>query len=166
MVSAPAVQVRLAEDAESGFARIIEQFLDQSLAESHEKRDRASRLRGRIAMTASDRGYSVTIVFSGRDIAIVDGACEPLDAAIVGPYDALLDLIQGQTSPLVEHLRGRIKVRSRWRTPFFPLRVHNLMRLEPEPGPDGGGRFWIIAAQAAAALGLAGGVAFVLLLVT
>jgi putative sterol carrier protein len=128
-VAAP-LPVHRDESAESGFARIVEQFLSQSLVESEDKQRRAARLRGRMAMTASDRGYTVTLVFAGDSISILDGGAEPLDASIVGPYETLVDLIQGEDSPLRAHLGRRIKVKSRLRKLLFPLHVHNLMKLE------------------------------------
>ena len=114
---------------------IVEQFLQQSLDESADKRRRAARLRGRMAMTASDHGYTVTLVFAEDGISILDGGAEPLDASIAGPYQTLVDLIQGDDSPLKAHLGRRIKVKSRPRKLFFPLHVHNLMKLDKEEQP-------------------------------
>jgi putative sterol carrier protein len=131
-----AVPVERAEGADSGFASIVEQYLQQSLEESEQKRRQARRLRGRMAMTASDHDCSVTLVFSKEGIAILDGPEEPLDATITGPYENLVDLIQGEDSPLRAHLGGRIKVRSRLRKLFFPLHVHNLMMLQEERPPS------------------------------
>ena len=155
--SAAAIPVQRAETAESGFAMIVEQFLRQSLDESEEKRHRAARLRGRMAMTASDHGYTVTLVFTEEGISILDGGEEPLDASIAGPYQTLVDLIQGVDSPLKAHLGRRIKVKSRPRKLLFPLHVHNLMKLEREEQAGGAGTFAGVreAALAGAALAIA-----------
>lgn len=131
------VQVRRDEAAASGFAMIVEQFLSQSLSDSDEKRRRAQGLNGRIAMTAADYDQSVTLVFDGGSVEIVDGRAEPLDAAISGPYDTLVNLIQGDDSPLRAHLERRIKVKSSLKKPFFPLHVHNVMKLEDEEKKPG-----------------------------
>lgn len=128
-----AIGVRLDAAADSGFAHIVQQYLQQSLDESEKRRHRARRLHGRLAMTAADHDQTITLVFTGDDVAIFDGRQEPLDASITGPYPTLVDLIQGEASPLVAHLTRRIKVTSSLSKPFFPLHVHNLMRLEPEP---------------------------------
>jgi hypothetical protein len=127
-----AVRVRLVEGAESGLASIVQQYLEQDLAEFEEKRRRASRLRGRVAMTASDHDTTVTLDFRGDEIVIWDGEQPPLNASIAGPYRALVQLLQGETNPLREHLRGVLRVRSSLRRPFFPLQVHRLMRLPSE----------------------------------
>jgi hypothetical protein len=126
------IRVRLVEGAESGLASIVQQYLEQDLAEFEEKRRRASRLHGRVAMTASDHDTTVTLDFRGDEIVIWDGEQQPLDASIAGPYRALVQLLQGEANPLREHLRGLLRVRSSLRRPFFPLQVHRLMRLPPE----------------------------------
>lgn len=128
-MAAHPVRVRLADGAESGLANIVRQYLEQSLDESEPRRQRARKLRGRVAMTAADHGIAVTLEFTGDEIVISDGAREPLDASIAGPYQSLLGLLQGEGNALVEHLRGRLRVRSSLRKPFFPLQVQRLMQL-------------------------------------
>ena len=150
------VQVRLAEGAESGLANIVQQFLEQSLDESESRRRRARRLRGRVAMTAADHDVTVTLDFRGEEVVVWDGAQEPLQASIAGPHRALVGLLQGEGNPLVEHLRGRLRVRSSLRQPFFPLRVHGLMKLPPEARGPRRTRSTLIAAGVAAVLAVAG----------
>lgn len=138
---AHAVAVTRSEDATSGFAQIIEQFLTQSLEDSDDRQQRARRLKGRIAMTAEDYRQAVTLVFNGRAITIQEGQVEPLDASIRGPYQTLVRLIQGDDSPLRAHLRGRVRVRSSLKKPLFPLHVHNLMKLDKEEQAEEGNMF-------------------------
>jgi putative sterol carrier protein len=133
-VEPPDVAVRLKDGAESGLASIVQQYLEHDLAEFADKRRLAQRLRGRLAMTADDYGTAVTVEFRGDEIAIWDGERPPLDASIAGPYRGLTRLLQGETNPLVEHLRGRLRVRSTLRKPLFPFHVHSLMKLPPERG--------------------------------
>jgi SCP-2 sterol transfer family len=123
------LEVRLADGSTSGLASIVQQFLEQQLADSASRRRRAVRLRGRLGLTATDYHASVTVDFLGDRIAVCDGNAEPLDASIAGPYRSLTELLQGRGNPLIEHLRGRLKVKSRLRNPFLPLRVHRLMKL-------------------------------------
>ena len=123
------IPVRLADGSTSGLASIVQQFLEQQLADSASRRRRAGRLRGRLGLTATDYRASVTVDFRGDQIDVCDGSQEPLDASIAGPYRSLTELLQGRSNPLVEHLRGRLKVTSRLRNLFLPLRVHRLMKL-------------------------------------
>ena len=162
---ATTVPVRLAEGTESGFADIMGQFLRQNLDESERKRRSASRLRGRLAMTAADRGYSITLVFAEEGVTIYDGENGPVDASIVGPYERLIGLAQGKSNQLIEHLRGRLKVTSRWRRPFLPLRVHGLIKLDEEQGTNEPAGVWAGIATIAALAGASAGLFVVLWLV-
>jgi hypothetical protein len=126
------IRVRLADDASSGFASIVQQFLQQQLADSSKRRTRASRIHGRLGLTATDYESSVTVDFRGNEILVLDGRSEPLDASIAGSYLSLTKLLQGRSNPLIEHLRRNLTVSSRLGNLFFPLRVHRLMKLTPE----------------------------------
>ncbi|MFQ5698487.1 MAG: SCP2 sterol-binding domain-containing protein [Myxococcota bacterium] len=126
------VPVRLGDRATSGLARIVQQYLEQDQAELESKRKRAARLLGRVAMIACDQEVRITLDFRGDEIVIFDGESAPIDASIAGPYRSLLRLIQGRANPLVEHLRGRLRVRSRPRRLLLPLRLHRLMKLAGE----------------------------------
>jgi hypothetical protein len=130
---ARSVRVSLAEGAESGLANIVLQFLEQDLEEFEYKRRRAARLHGRVAMTAADHEITVTLDFRGNEIIIWDGEQQPVDASITGPHSQLVRLLQGEANPLMEHLRGNLRVKSKLSNPFFPLKVHRLMKLPPEP---------------------------------
>lgn len=126
-------RVRLAEGTESGLANLLLQYLEQSLGELEAARRRAARLRGRVAVTAADYDATVTLDFRGDEIVIHDGEEEPFDASIRAPQRVLLELLRGEGRPLVEHLRGRLRVTSSWRRPLLPLEVQRVMRLPPSP---------------------------------
>jgi hypothetical protein len=132
MIGEANVTVRLANDASSGLASIVQQFLAQQLEESSKRRTRASRMHGRLGLTATDYHASVTVDFRGDEIIVSDGSTELLDASIAGPYRSLTKLLQGRSDPLIEHLHRNLKVSSRLGNLFFPLRVHRLMKLAPE----------------------------------
>jgi hypothetical protein len=146
------VRVRLADGAESGLANIVQQYLEQNLDESEQRRRRALGLRGRIAMTAADHEVTVTLDFRGEEIVIWDGECGPLQASIEGPHRALVGLLQGEGNPLVEHLKGRLRVRSSLRKPFFPLQGHGLMKLPPEERDQRRTRSYVLAAGVVAVM--------------
>jgi putative sterol carrier protein len=145
------VRVVLAGGAESGLANIVQQFLEQDLSEFEDKRRQAARLHGQVTLSAADHDTSVTLEFKGHEIAIWDGHREPVDASIAGPYRQLVRLLQGEGNPLLEHFRGRLRVKSSLRKPFFPLRVHNLMKLPPEKGYGRTRQYILVAGLAGAA---------------
>jgi len=149
------IRVRLAEGAESGLANIVQQFLEQSLDESESRRRRALGLRGRIAMTAADHQITVTLDFRGDEILVWDGEQGPLQASIAGPHRSLVGLLQGEGNPLLEHLRGRLRVRSSLRKPFFPLQVHGLMKLPPEERGRRRARSYVLVGGVVAVLAVA-----------
>lgn len=131
IVSAARPQVRLADPTASGLARLLQQYLEQSLAELATTRRRAARLRGRVAVTATDYDVTATLDFRGDEIVIHDGANPPLDASIRAPQRTLLELLRGDGRPLVDHLRGRLRISTSWRRPFLPLQLHRVMRIPP-----------------------------------
>jgi len=125
-----AAEVRLAANAASGFASIVQQYLQQQLADYRRKGRRAARIRGRMALKATDYAAVVTVDFADGLITVSDGEQSPLDASIAGPYRSLIELLRGHTNPLSEHLRGRLRVRVRWSKLMLPLRVLRLVRLD------------------------------------
>jgi len=126
------IPVRLLDgDASSGLGLMTMQYLEQTLEEAPHRRRQARNLHGRVALQATDADVTITVSFQGDEIGIADGAVPPLDAYIGGPYEALTDLLAGRANPLLEHLRGRLSVRSRLRNLFLPYRVYNLLRLRP-----------------------------------
>lgn len=131
-MSTDPIPVRIAEGSVSGLAHILQQYLAQDMAEFESKRAHASKLRGRVAMSASDKDATVTLDFRGTEILISDGDTGPVDASIGGPYDQLLGVIRGDTNPLVAHLKRRLRVRARPRRILLPLQLHRLLKLEPE----------------------------------
>jgi hypothetical protein len=128
------VTVRLAAGAESGLASIVEQYLRQQLEGSERQRRRATRLRGRVALTAVDHEATVTVELTGDEIIVWDGERRPVDASIAGPSAVLTRVLQGRANLLVEHLRGHLRVRSSFKKPFFPLRFRSLMKLPAHQG--------------------------------
>jgi hypothetical protein len=130
-VTTPEVRVRLADDASSGLAALVAQYLTQVLAAGAAERRRARRLRGRMGVTARDHGASVTLDLRGDEILVEEGAAPPLDASIVAPWSVLLELLRGEGHPLREHFRRRLRVRISARRPLLAFRAYRLLRLRP-----------------------------------
>ena len=156
------VQVRLVDgEASSGLALMTMQYLQQTLADDPAKQRQARNLRGRLGLEATDGEVTITIGFRGNEIDIQDGAVPPLDAYIAGPYLSLVDLMGGRANPVVEHLRGRLRVRSSLRRPFLPYRVYGLLKLSSARA-EARARAWLWVALVLAGISL--GIALALIL--
>jgi hypothetical protein len=156
------VRIRLLDgEASNGLALMTAQYLEQTLADAPAKRRQARKLRGRLGLEATDYEVVITISFRGNEIDVQNGAVPPLDAYIAGPYLSLVGLMGGRANAIVEHLRGRLRVRSSLRRPFMPYRVFNLLKLSPA-GAETGARKWLWVALALAGLSLGIVLAFVL----
>jgi hypothetical protein len=132
VATSPTVSVRVSGGA-GGFASLVAQYLEQTLAESVEAARALRRLRGRIGVTASDHEASITLDLRGGEISIEPGANPPLDTAVVAPWSALLELLRGEGHPLRDHLRRRLRIRWSARRPLLPLQAYRLLRLRPTP---------------------------------
>ncbi|MDP2948673.1 MAG: SCP2 sterol-binding domain-containing protein [Chloroflexota bacterium] len=147
-----AIPVRLLDgDASSGLGLMTMQYLEQTLEQAPHRRRQARNLHGRVALQATDADVTITVSFQGDEIEIQNGAVPPLDAYVGGPYEALTDLLAGRANPVLEHLRGRLRVRSRVRDLFLPYRVYNLLRLSPA-GEGAAPRKWLWGAVVLAAV--------------
>lgn len=136
---APAVRVWLVDgEKSSGLGLMTQQYLEQTLADDAEKRLQAAKLRGSLALDATDAGTAITIDFRGNEIWIRNGAAEPVDAYVGAPFPALLDLLGGRTGPVAATLRRRVRTRSSLRRPLFALQAYRLMKaprpVEERPG--------------------------------
>ena len=132
-IDAPAVHVWLVDaEKSSGLGLMTQQYLEQTLADDAEKRLQAIRLRGSLALDATDSETAITLDFRGNEIWIRDGVAEPVDAYIGAPFPVLLDLLGGRISPVVAAVRRRIRARSSLRRPFFALQVYRLLKA-PRP---------------------------------
>jgi putative sterol carrier protein len=112
----------------SGLARITGQYLEQMLADSPEKREEASRLRGRLGLHAREGDVEITLAFGEGPIVIEEGLREP-DAVISGSLETLLDMLGGRRNPALALGRGDISVRISASSPAFGYRAYHLMRL-------------------------------------
>jgi putative sterol carrier protein len=150
------VQVRLLDgEASSGLALMTMQYLEQTLADDPAKQRQARKLRGRLGLEATDGEVIITISFRGNEIEIQDGAVPPLDAYIAGPYLSLVDLMGGRANPVMEHLRGRLRVRSSLRYPFLPYRVYGLLKLSPAEAEARASKWlWVALTLAGFSLGI------------
>jgi len=115
----------------SGLAAMLQQLLEQTLADSAEKRRLAGRLRGRAEFRAAeDESLRVTIAFSGDRITLHDGDGAAASARVTGDFLSIAHLTSGRAGPVGLLARRRLSVRLRPRDVPFLLRLLGLMRSE------------------------------------
>lgn len=112
----------------SGLAHMMGQHLEQTLADSPDKRAEAAALRGRFGLVAREGNVAVTVVFDERCIIVGDGLHEP-DAVISGEVEYLLHVLAGRVNVAGAVREGRVAVRARLRNPLLAYRAYHLMRL-------------------------------------
>lgn len=114
----------------NGLGMMVVQYLEQELADFPDKAAAASGIRCRIAM-AVEKGIAVTVSFRGSEVVVENGIGGGLDLRIQGPYMLLARVLCGQANPLVEVLRGKIRVHGLPRRPVQLVKVLRLLKLRP-----------------------------------
>ena len=120
------------EEEVSGLARMLHQFLEQTLEASPEKRRLAQKLRGEaIFRAAEDEAIRVRIRFRGDCIELGDsGEGESTGAAsVTADFLTIAHLTSGQESPFALLATRKLRVRFRSRDVPFLLRMLAFMRL-------------------------------------
>lgn len=145
----------------SGLAEMLQQFLEQTIAESPHKASRARKLSGELLFrSAEDPEVAVRIRFAGDRVELRDGADAPAGAArVTADFLSIAHLTTGQESPLRLLARGRLRVRLSPREIPFLLAVIRLLKIEGAGEESRGwvsrhGR-WILAGAVAAGGALA-----------
>jgi putative sterol carrier protein len=150
--SSTLVSVSLADaESPSGLALMTYQYLVQTLDQEPERRRDAARLRGRLALEATDAGVAITLVFEGDRIKVQDGIATPVDGYIGAPFMLLLHLLSGEQNPYLAVVRRQLRVRPSPRRPLFPYRVFQLLKARPAPLDEGE---WSEQRRAAIAVGV------------
>jgi hypothetical protein len=149
------VVLRDGEEA-SGLAEILQQLLEQTLAESPRKARRARRLSGEaVFRAAEDEHVCVRIRFAGDRIELSDGsAYGPRDALITADFLSIAHLTSGRETPFRLLAARRLRARFSPRDVPFLLGMLRLMRIGPVTGAARrrrwGRRLWPLAAAAGA----------------
>ncbi len=110
---------------------MLHQFLQQSLADSPNKRRQAERLRGRVVFTsAEDETIRVCIAFSGKVIEVFDVEDNSVTApSITADFLSVAHLTTGQESPLALLRQRKLKLAFSWRELPFLLGTLRFMKL-------------------------------------
>jgi hypothetical protein len=123
-------------DSASGLAEMLQQFVEQTLADSATKVTRARALRGALVIRSrEDEGVAVRIEFLGDRIELADvGAAVPADLpSITGGFLAVSRVTTGRASPLGAVLRRDLTLHAGLGQMPFMLRVLGLLRVDASP---------------------------------
>jgi ubiquinone biosynthesis protein UbiJ len=121
----------------SGLADMLQQFIEQTLADSPRKVQQARRLAGRaVFRSAEDEELCVGITFAGERIELHDGGtADAADAMITADFLTIAHLTSGQESPFRLLAQRKLKVRfSVLQVPFL-LGMLRFMQIDSETTP-------------------------------
>jgi hypothetical protein len=115
----------------NGLGAMIQQYLEQNLAEFEHKVEAAIRIRGRVCVEV-EKGIATTVSFQGKEIRIENGAGENLDLHLESSYLLLAHVLAGKANPFLEVMKGNIRLRAFPRKPIQSLRVLSFLKIPPE----------------------------------
>jgi len=123
-------------EAASGLADMLQQFIEQTLADSPRKVRQARRLSGHaVFRSAEDDDICVRIAFTGDRIELHDGgAPAAADASITADFLTIAHLTSGQENPFWLLARRKLKARFSPRQVPFLLGLLRFMQIE-RPAP-------------------------------
>ncbi|RJP25685.1 MAG: hypothetical protein C4520_02085 [Candidatus Abyssobacteria bacterium SURF_5] len=145
----------------SGLAMMLFQYFEQNLGDCEYKRRQACRIRGKMAIEASEGNIGVTVQFKGDSIEISSGCFPNADLSMRGGiFDIAEAASSGSGKAIEKIMSGKLKIESAWRHPLFAFRVARFMSLPAEMRADDKPATWpvgwmLAAAGAAVILGMA-----------
>ncbi|MCC7078449.1 MAG: hypothetical protein IT198_15105 [Acidimicrobiia bacterium] len=104
----PAVRLEAGDDA-SGFACMIGDLLADNLRDYAGRRRVASRARGDVVLTATDKTAEITLSFGPDEIVVREGRVAD-SAVLAGPWVEMAKLCSGRLNPLKALASGTIDV--------------------------------------------------------
>jgi hypothetical protein len=116
----------------SGLADMLQQFIEQTLADSPRKLQRARALRGRaLFCSAEDESVRVCIDFAGDHIEVRDVLDEPTHVpTVTADFLTVAHLTSGQESPFALLARRKLTARCSAGQALFLLRMLRFLQLE------------------------------------
>jgi SCP-2 sterol transfer family len=141
----------------SGLADMLQQFVEQTVAESPRKARQARRLSGRaVFRSVEDEELCVRITFGRERIELCDcGLPGPGEASISADFLTIAHLTAGQENPFRLLAQRKLKVRFSARQLPFLLRMLRFMQMDTETRRAARARWlWPAGAVALAAVAL------------
>ena len=114
----------------NGLGNMILQFMQQEIGGLEYKSEAARKISCTMSM-AVEGGVLVTVSFSGNRILVENGVVYRPAMYIEAPYMLMADILCGKANPIVQVLKGKIKMKAIPRKPFQALKVLGLLKLDP-----------------------------------
>ena len=132
MGSEPRITVSHPEEQRlNGLGMMMLQYLEQNFADFDYKIEEGLKLRGNVSVEV-EKGISTTLHFHGKTIQIENGVIDRPDLYLGSSYLLLSKILTGEASPLIEIIRGEIKIRAMPRRPFQSLKILRFLKIPPE----------------------------------
>jgi hypothetical protein len=120
------------EESLNGLGKMMIQYLEQNLEDFPFKTKQALGIRGRLVVEV-EQGIAITISFEGERIRIENGVAHVTALHLAGPFSVLANVLSGKSSPLIEVVKGHIKVKSFLKRPVQSLKIFLFLKLPAEP---------------------------------
>jgi hypothetical protein len=115
----------------NGLGIMLQQYLEQNLSDSEEKVRQGLRLRGRVGVEV-EKGIGVTLDFLGDRILVENGIQDHPDLQLRSSYLVLSRVLSGKANPVLEFLRGNIKLLALPRRPLQSYRALRFLEIPRE----------------------------------
>jgi len=115
----------------NGLGKMMIQYLEQNLADFAYKTDQALGIHGCVCVEV-ENGIATTIFFEGERIRIENGISPCPDLHLIGSYALFASVLSGKANPLIEVIRGNIKLGSFLKRPIQALKILKFLRIPSE----------------------------------
>ncbi len=115
----------------NGLGVMLQQYLEQNLSDSEEKVRQGLRLRGCVGVEV-EKGIGVTLDFLGDRILVENGIQGRPDLQLRSSYLVLSRVLSGKANPVLEFLRGNIRLLALPRRPLQSYRALRFLEIPRE----------------------------------
>lgn len=115
----------------NGLGKMMIQYLEQNFTDFAHKTKQALGIRGRVVVEV-EKGIAITIFFEGERIRIENGISSCPDLHLISSYSILANVLSAKANPLIEFIRGNIKLASFLKRPVQALKILRFLQIPSE----------------------------------
>ncbi len=115
----------------NGLGKMMIQYLEQNIADFAYKTKQALGIRSRVVVEV-EQGIAITISFEGEMIRIENGIGSCPDLHLISSYSILANVLSAKANPLIEFIRGNIKLASFLKRPVQALKILRFLQIPSE----------------------------------